>query len=441
MPSHTASAVATFIASAALAMSSFCGTAYGTNPDPQASPYMRVVTPDERTLQLDMAVRTLIPKNPSHPIVHLVGAIHIGDRSYYGDLQAYLDVHDIVLYEGVGGARTPRLLTDTTRDRRTTEHHLQFLGLMAADVQRRTNSWPQDRDALLGQFAGTTRTLIESALTDAWGNQITIIASPDSFDALSLGADHAIGGEDDNEDIRLSDLRAAAAEREIVRESGGLQRDLADALGLEFQLDGIDYTKPHWRNSDLSIDEIRAAISGRDAPADAPANPDAESGKPTDTERAANALFSALSGESFLAKTGGFLFKMLGSSPRGRTMIKVMLADTLSHADDLLGSQPGVMGDLMKVIVDDRNVAVVRDLQAIIENEPTARSVAIFYGAGHFADLETRISNELGYAWDSTMWIPAMTVDLQQAGMTLDQLAGFRAMMRTSIQRQMRQGQ
>jgi hypothetical protein len=118
-------------------------------------------------------------------------------------------------------------------------------------------------------------------------------------------------------------------------------------------------------------------------------------------------------------------------------MIKIMLADTLSHADDLLGSQPGAMGELMKVIVDDRNLAVMRDLSKVIEEEPDTRSVAIFYGAGHFSDLESRIMQDLGYRWDSTIWIPAITIDLNEAGLTLEQLDGFRRMMRASIEQQM----
>lgn len=48
------------------------------------------------------------------------------------------------------------------------------------------------------------------------------------------------------------------------KELHSVQGTLADSLGLVFQLDTIDYTRPHFENSDLSIPQIRWLLSGND---------------------------------------------------------------------------------------------------------------------------------------------------------------------------------
>jgi hypothetical protein len=91
----------------------------------------------------------------------------------------------------------------------------------------------------------------------------------------------------------------------------------------------------------------------------------------------------------------------------------------------------------MKVIVEDRNEAVVNDLRGVVEDEPDVDTVAVFYGAGHFGDLEARICEELGYRYDSTIWVPAMTIDLEEAGLSAQQVKFFRKMMGDMIEAQM----
>ena len=414
------------------------------------SPYMRVVTPEQNITRLDVAVRTLVSDDASRPIVHLVGAVHIGDPSFYRDLQAYLDIHDVVLYEGVGGAREPVPEHGQEAKVRTTERRLRFLKIVADDAVRSGASLPTTPDEFLATQAGATKMIVEGALEDAWGNEIEIEQEGDSLEAVSLGSDGKPGGEGAAADIALSELLASPGESHRNPEAAGLQRDLADALGLEFQLDGIDYGHPNWRNSDLSVEQIRAALAGKPLPPDRPAGPrrltppDGERTKAskdgTEVEKAADALFGALSGDSFMAKTMGFLMKMVGSSKQGRAMVKVMLADTLTNADELLSSQEGALGELMTVLTVDRNKAVVEDLEAIIDDEPGVRSVAIFYGAGHFTDLEKQLAEKLGYHWESTMWLPAMTIDLDDAGLSSRQVEGFRKLMKNAIRKQLDKG-
>lgn len=406
------------------------------------SPYIRVVEPDGDTIRLDVAVRTLIPADEARPVVHLVGAVHIADESFYRDMQSFLDVHDVVLYEGVGGGHEsvaePEAIA--AKNALITERRVLFLQALADDVARRRGSYPATTHELVESFEGSMADAAERFARDGWGNEIAV--ENDGFDLVSFGADGAVGGEGMAADIRASELRARPTGIVPDPRAEGLQRDLSEALGLVFQLDGIDYTHPHWRNSDMNFGEIREALGGAPAgdgevveggegdrsplPADAP-----------DELKAAEALFSTLSGDSFLAKASAFLLKMVGASPSGRAMVKIMLADTLTQAEELLGAQPAGLADLMTVIIDERNRAVVRDLHAIVRDEPGVGSVAIFYGAGHFGDLESRIADELGYSHEATLWIPAMTIDLREAGLNPAQVQFMRRMMRDMIQAQL----
>lgn len=417
------------------------------------SPYLRVTSPDKTTMRLDLAVRTMVPKDPAKPMIHLVGAVHIGDPSFYTDLQAYLDIHDVVLYEGVGGARASLPEAANKKAQRTTERRLKFLKFVADDAVRERGAIPATGSVLVESQVGATRSLVEASLNDGWGNAIVLSQTDETFEAISLGADGQPGGDGEAADVRLSDLLATKTERPLDPAAAGLQRDMAHALGLEFQLDGIDYTQEHWRNSDLSIEQIQAALAGKPIPPrrveqarQGDRNTDGRRGRSvdgtgeaaTEVEQAADALFGALSGDSFMAKAMGVLMKMVGASKQGRAMVKIMLADTLTNADKLLSSQEGAMGELMTVLTVDRNKAVVADMAAIIKDEPDVRSVAIFYGAGHFTDLEMQLAEQFGYAWESTLWVPAMTIDLEEAGLDAQQVEGMRKIMKNAIKQQLK---
>ena len=43
-------------------------------------------------------------------------------------------------------------------------------------------------------------------------------------------------------------------------EQANIQQELADALGLEFQLDVLPYEEPNWFCSDLTIDEVQEKL-------------------------------------------------------------------------------------------------------------------------------------------------------------------------------------
>jgi pheromone shutdown protein TraB len=114
--------------------------------------------------------------------------------------------------------------------------------------------------------------------------------------------------------------------------------------------------------------------------------------------------------------------------------MKVMMIEVFSDEkviDELMArAGPG----LAKVLIEDRNQVVVDDLKAVIADRPGLRTVAIFYGAGHMADLARRLQAQLGYQPGDTTWLTAMEVDLARSAMGAEQLESLRR----TIRRQMR---
>src|SRR5262249_19562172 len=138
-----------------------------------------------------------------------------------------------------------------------------------------------------------------------------------------------------------------------------VQSQLAKALGLTFQLDGMDSSKANWRSCDMDVDELQKRLDE--------AGPNA------------GQLLKLLGGSSFLGQLAGFALKILAQSPQLSATVKMVVVEGLGHADDFLraggasasgpaGAFAG-LGNMAKVLIDDRNNVVVRELRDVIANE------------------------------------------------------------------------
>jgi len=433
--------------SAAWAQEGGAGAASATTPDAKAdaaSKYVRVVEEDGgKTLKLEIASRRLEPVGGKGPTVFLTGAVHIGDPSFYESLQAFLDAKDVVLFEGVkppgAGSMEHGQFEEGDDSQRVTatKRRIQLLALFFEKYKAEKGEYPITTTDLEKGLPPKLAKMGAGLERDAWGNWLIFsqatrteepaVGSPKpevaakkvetSFDITSLGSDGKEGGEGDAADIKYSNQTPVKAS-DLNENEEGIQAQMAHALGLVFQLDAMDPNKPNWRNSDLSIDQIqdRLAIEGADA----------------------DELFSMLSGNSFMAKVGGFVLKLIGGMPSLSTMLKMMMVDMLASADDLMANMPGNMGAMMDVIIKDRNEVVVHDLAALIKNEPDVKTVAIIYGAGHLPDMEERIVNELGYRDAGEQWFTAITVDVTKTGMSVKEASRMRGTMKKMLQMQMK---
>lgn len=213
-----------------------------------------------------------------------------------------------------------------------------------------------------------------------------------------------------------------------------MQAQLARSLGLEFQLEVINYDRPHFRNSDLTVAELRELMSAGVAGATGSTNTSA----PARAEAARNfeRLLDVMQGESFLGRLMNLGLRWLGTQPRYQALAKFTLIETLNGVQgdfESLGALPPAMQELLRVLIAERNQRVVSDLRRELPHLRRTDSVSIFYGAGHMRDLETRLCRELHYEVQDQIWFPALTVNPTAAGLSPAELATTRAMIQQQL--------
>lgn len=453
-----------FFAFAALITPVLLSMGAGQPPTPPAppaaegdshSPYQRAVeSADGQTLSLEMAVREFDPPEPSKPKVYLAAAVHIGEKSFYEDLQKFLDAQDVVLFEGVkppgAGSAENDQGTQTDADKAdSTKRRIRFLAMAIERYRKKNGTVPGTLDELATKSEGRIASLLKGSLNDAWGRplryQVTRVAPPTSsagdapahdtsppaqeaqhedvrYDIASLGADGKEGGEGPAADIHFADQKPLS-KPETGDRSGGIQKKLADALGMVFQLDAMDNNKPNWRNTDLSLDQIQARLDAAGAGADG------------------EMLFSVLDGSSMMGKLANLALGMMSATAESRAMLRILMIETLEHADAALSMKmPGNMSSLMGVILEERNKVLFAELKKVIETEPKVRSVAVIYGAGHLPGVQKLLVSELGYHVGGDTWRVAMQVSAKDAGMSADSLKQMRTMIDQSFEAQLNMG-
>ena len=214
---------------------------------------------------------------------------------------------------------------------------------------------------------------------------------------------------------------------------GGIQNTLASSLGLSFQLNAIDYDRPHFRNSDLTLAGLERLFAGGSF-----TNGGSGGGRRTDrSAEQFGELLGIMDGSSMLGMLLHAGVKFLGSTPKLRAMTKLILIETLGELKSDIAQMKGAPPEIQKllaVIIQERNKVVIDDLRKEISRAPPPASLAVFYGAGHMADFEKRLGSELGYRPAGEVWLRAMSVNTRQAGLSESELGAMRSL----IQWQMR---
>lgn len=167
-----------------------------------------------------------------------------------------------------------------------------------------------------------------------------------------------------------------------------LQTGLQGLLGLEFQLEQVDYSKQNFVHADMSPEEFARTMKER--------------------------------GESFLQ----MLLKMLGQGMamqgqakkpindaellialirRDRPTLKRVLAEQLETMEGSLNVLGG--DDGASTIVTERNKKALSVLRR--ELQAGKKRIGIFYGAGHLPDMDERLRTEFGLSRKETTWLTA----------------------------------
>jgi hypothetical protein len=252
-----------------------------------------------------------------------------------------------------------------------------------------------------------------------------------------------------------------------------LQTSLARSLGLVFQLDAIDYERPHFRNSDIGVERIEQLMSGdtnppparlqrkspatptpparetpRLAPPPKPAARDNSDDAPaplpaTGAGRGMQELMGMMDGSSFMGAMMQTGVKIISVSPLLQATVKVAFIEILGSLQGDIAQAKGLPADfrdLMQFIIKERNQVVLEDLKTALAAKPRPKSIAIFYGAGHMHDLEARICQELRYRPVEDVWLDAFSVNTREAGISQGELNMVRGMVKWQME-QLQQGE
>ena len=418
-------------------------TARADEPDTPApgESYMRIARPNENTARLEVAARKFVPEDGDGPAVWLTAVVHIGDSSYYQALQERLDARELVLFEGIGrpAFADPSPADDRERVRRTWLA-IRHVAAQAERYRRLHGGYPASLGLLRQEVSsrnGLAGAWMRAAMTDAWGRPLQYDRTKNGLTLFSRGSDDEPGGWSHAADIRFAD-QPPLAEAEL-RPDESIQADLADALGLAFQLHAIDYDRPHFRNSDMPMRGLRRAMAdgdGREPPHIDPeaARADEGGGGGQQLER----VMGLLNGTSFSASVLRFATRIIGASPRLRAIVKLVLIETIGRIEGDLSKMRGLgpeMSELMRVLIDERNRIVIGDLSRALASDDPPGSISIFYGAGHMSDLERRLMDRLGYRPADQRWLPAFTAKLSETGLTSMQITAMRAMIEAQMRR------
>ena len=171
---------------------------------------------------------------------------------------------------------------------------------------------------------------------------------------------------------------------------GALQNGMKSVLGLEHQLEQIDYTRPNFVHADMSPKQLFQSMEERD--------------------------------EGFLK----MYFRMVGQSialqsrqmAEGESveidMMKAMLSDNPSRElkivmaqqfNDLEGVISGLGGDQGSTLIEERNRIALEGLDREIRSGK--KKLAVFYGAGHLMDMDERLRRDFNLRQTGKEWVTA----------------------------------
>ena len=195
------------------------------------------------------------------------------------------------------------------------------------------------------------------------------------------------------ENSRVPSRNRSGAMGHPVQLIQGLMRDM---LGLESQLQHIDYTPENFVHADLSPSQIQEKL--------------AERGE-TPWSFAVKAMGEVLQkgaaeSESMDAPVEGLdqLLSMVSDSRK----LKIAMAKQFTAGDSIEAS---LGKSLNQLLITDRNQAAIKVLRKEIGKGKT--NLALFYGAAHMPDFEKRLVSELGVKKTRQAWVEAW--DLKNA--------------------------
>jgi len=175
---------------------------------------------------------------------------------------------------------------------------------------------------------------------------------------------------------------------------GSAQQGLTQMLGLEFQLDSIDYTAPNFVHADLSPKQFDAAMRKRGESWWSMFMKLMRQGMARAEKEGRQPGRDVGFGEMF-----GILF---GSGEARQVRLRQIMAEQFTDMEALTAAFGGEEGS---TLITDRNAAALRVLREQIDKG--RRRIAIFYGAAHMEDFDRRLREDFGLQPRETVWLEA----------------------------------
>ena len=211
------------------------------------------------------------------------------------------------------------------------------------------------------------------------------------YDAVlyELIAPHSVPSEDGGYE-RAIPMPSDAADNPL---SAG-QLYLTDLLGLSFQLNEVDYTPKNFVHADLSPEELINSMTKRGESAKSMVMTlIRESLKDSAMVDPADALALDYSMASIMVK---------GPSPRDRVILRRVLSNSFKNMDKITAGLAGPQGSTLINVRNQQALAV-----AGREIKRGRRRLAIFYGAAHMPDMESRLVKKMHFKKQSVRYLKA----------------------------------
>ena len=187
----------------------------------------------------------------------------------------------------------------------------------------------------------------------------------------------------------LSDDEAWTESKVGLATISALQIGMKDVLGLEFQLAGVDYTPDNFVHADMTQEEMEESMARR-----------GESFSEMLAREMAKAAVQQQQ-RNPLAVNLDLVLSILSSDRQYRVRRIAAVEMVKASTGDIFATSDGT-----STIITERNIKALNVLRRELKKVKN-QQLGVFYGAGHFADMEQRMVDELGFERVAEEWITA----------------------------------
>ena len=182
-----------------------------------------------------------------------------------------------------------------------------------------------------------------------------------------------------------------------------MQRTMQSMLGLEFQLEQVDYAVDNFIHADMTPDEMSKSMTDRQESwmgmiLRSMGQSMAQQGIQQVNEKKGDKKGQAA------PNNGQILFAFFAKDRALR--LRRIAAQQFDNMDAQMAAMQGPNGS---TLITERNKKALQVLDREIKNGK--KQIAIFYGAGHMVDMAERLEKEHGFKRQSDQWLTAWSLE------------------------------